>query len=445
MTNDYLTNPNLRYEVQKWFFLGGRLALASIFLFIGALVLNDGFHDLSYYNNIKQETKSEEMENKSIGSYPGVFWLTTYGIDLSPYASKHIQAGKQVNFHFYVNSNQVMKNFVVYVFHEDLLNVYSTAFNSYLNSGIGISKLKNEWATYAPLTMNDPKKCDVVNEVDKSITRQDGCLFDYNALNAHTFSNSGKYYVLFVTELENGTRAGYLEQATIFSLKDPFEVAVADKMESISTIVEEQQKSNFRAEGLSLIGIGIGLIIGGVAIFDSFVYAKRQYREREKEEEKKTYLTKMMVITLARIREQIRKTNEVLLHAQSVTKSVLSEWNKLNVPAERLETLTIMGSNVVNHEVLDDADLVRGSIIDKPKNDLPGLVIQLGNVESIINNLFADKLNAIREKTLNESLASLDGLRQKHTSDKSQSRNKDQIKLMLDLEESRVRRLFAAS
>jgi hypothetical protein len=202
--------------------------------------------------------------------------------------------------------------------------------------------------------------------------------------------------------------------------------------------------------GVILAFIGIGLSIS-IFAFQSIQQAKLEsvikqidgYNQKIETEkaEKKTYVEKMIVTALVTTRQQVRKISKILFKANTVSQDVIEEWNRLLIPAERFDTLISLGVNVVNHEVLDDVDLIRGSLRDKPRMDLAGLTEQLGQIESIINSLLADKLNDARLLALEESLARIKKLREKNLSPESGTKNKDQIKTMLELAEERTKRL----
>jgi len=431
----------IKYPPKKQVLLGTRLAIGLFLIVVGSYLLAGGFLDLTHFENIKNNSDKRLTETKSTDSHPESSWLLTYNLNIEPTKSKFLEENKKISIHTHANSKQILNKFIIFIFHEDLFENYSNLFESYMDGKTNIPKIKNEWTTYATFEINDKSKCDKVL-ADNTIIRKNDCEFDYNSFNTHIFGNSGKYHLLLTVDLENGTRDGFFEEVSMFSLRDSFEVDLSNKMESIEQITESQQKSNFKAEGLALIGIGIAMMIGGITVLDGYSNSKHRYERFEKEEDKRIYIEKMLVITLARTREQIRKTNETLLSENGVTESVIAEWEKLKISAERLETLTVMGADSVNHEILDDADLVRGTILGGPSSTFDGFVGRLGQIEQIINELLSVKLNSIRKIVLNESLEHIQKLREKHLSKDSMSQNKDLIKMSLDTDERMTKQRF---
>ncbi len=179
----------------------------------------------------------------------------------------------------------------------------------------------------------------------------------------------------------------------------------------------------------------IGELIGQVAEIST--------SQQTEKENRRNYFEKMIVTALGTTREKLARIKERIGTEHGViNQAIIDEWNTLQIPAERFEMIMMMAGESLNHEISDDVDQIRGTLKNSPSDDSSGLLSQIDEVEELILPLLTEKLDAVRKKVLEEHLAKIERLREKHLSEGSQSKNQDLIKSKLDVDERMYRRMY---
>lgn len=181
--------------------------------------------------------------------------------------------------------------------------------------------------------------------------------------------------------------------------------------------VESYDDDPWTEFGVILASIGIALALAIFVIQThqqgelTDILRKSDERDNREEKDKNTkndYYEKMIVRALGGIKEiSLRITGHI---AKNDVDAIHKEWSKFKIPSERLSSLYLVGANVVHHTILDDMDLIRGSLIDDLPEDakLETIVNLLSYPMKILDSLFMIRLKDRRIEVYKEDVRSLE-------------------------------------
>ncbi len=136
---------------------------------------------------------------------------------------------------------------------------------------------------------------------------------------------------------------------------------------------------------------------------------KAEKKEKDDNDEKREYYSKMLVRALGGIKE-ISENFPILIARNSEPKIIQEEWGRFKAPVERLSSLYVVGANIMDYTILDDIDLIRGTLAEQLDEEMDNktLVPQIAYVTTLLNEVFLKKLKEKRLEVFKEDLQIID-------------------------------------
>jgi len=197
-----------------------------------------------------------------------------------------------------------------------------------------------------------------------------------------------------------------------------------------------------------LAAISIGVAVG-IFVFQSYQQGEiaelitkgndRDDREDKERRRKRDYYEKQYIHALTGVREQILKINGLVAKDKRVSKNMKKEWEKFKMPAERLEFLNLVSTDIMEHEIVDDIDLVKGSLKADIPDELGSVTLLLAEMARVLDPLLLEKLKDRRLEVLKEQL---DHLNEQVDKALETSDNKDALKLFRETRARQIRRRY---
>jgi len=251
----------IRFPVQ--FYVGALLIVISIFFLTHGLLQIEistiEKKDIQLRDNqIEEETEINFRDTETFKQW--IEEAEIYSTD-----DNTLEVGNQKYFRVYVNSKILPEELVVHVFHEDLLEFFTTEEDEsgfrQITKKLGYVPALRYGSIFS-ITFNMSNYEDCSQEQISS----GNCNYGLNAKGSGEFKSPGKYFVQFSSKIRNGSFDHRQSPESLTEISDPRQIRLEKSINDLRVTTEIQNAMARNAQGTAYLGIGIGMLIAGITL-----------------------------------------------------------------------------------------------------------------------------------------------------------------------------------
>lgn len=256
-----MASPYVMRSIPKGF-------LAIIIITAGSYFFTGGIFDEGLANIFQEGYKiqSDFVPNNNIPfqqDYPNISNVTYYKIYKTD--DHPLTAGQPLSIHVYLSTNELPKELVVHIFHQDMIPFFT-----------GVSP-----ADYRGMTSKMDKVLhlrygDIYNVQFNLTTPKNGDHYDLNGNSTIEFTTPGTYMAQISEKTNDGNIEHYMTPYSVTTIRDPQVDWTVQAMQNLIHVAEQQKSTNIRAFGMSYVAIGIGMMLSGLNILFSTVEKRKK-------------------------------------------------------------------------------------------------------------------------------------------------------------------------
>jgi len=188
-----------------------------------------------------------------------------------------LELGSQKRLHVYIDSKILPEELVVHVFHEDLLEFFTTEDETgfrQLTKDLGYVPMLGYGSIFhIKFNMSDYEVCSQ-ERIDNN-----NCSYGFNAFGSGVFKSPGKYFVQFSAKIGKGSFDHRRSPESLTEISDPREIRLEKSINDLRIISEIQNAETRNAQGIAHLGIGIGMMISGITLISPTIIHKNMLKE----------------------------------------------------------------------------------------------------------------------------------------------------------------------
>lgn len=220
-----------------------------------------------YYKIQKDFVPNDTIQFEDLD--PHIQGITDFRIDKTD--SHPLEMGQQLRLHVYMTTNEIPKELVVHIFHQDMTSFFTGTLQSDYRG------LASELGRVPPLRYGD-----VYNIQFDLKTPKNQDHYDLNAFQTMTIDKPGTYMAQISEKASNGTIEHYMSPFSVMTIRDSREDWTVQAMQNLIHTAEDQKSASIRAFGMSYIAIGIGTFLSGINLISSSVERIKNEKLSEK-------------------------------------------------------------------------------------------------------------------------------------------------------------------